>query len=172
MSLIININEQQIQPEERFLIIDSLYTFEFPKSADDLKRSRYAHLNDAAFESIKQEFKSFVREHENPNLISVGMYRAYADIHLPKVFEIIFDFHNKDRFWKQKTIVKYAYNFRDVFHADLWQGHSSHIIIEVIGKPPSLFEELPINHKKTSDKKAILGLCSENDWEAIRKNIA
>lgn len=164
-------HEQQILPAERFLIIDSLYTFEFPKSTDDLKRNRYPHKNDAEFESIKQEFKSFVREHENSNLISVGMYNAYADIHLPKVYEVIFDLHNKDRFWKQKTIVKYAYNFKDVFHADLWRGHSSHLIIEVIGKPPELFEELPTDHKKTSDKKTVLGLCSEHDWEEIKNKI-
>lgn len=73
-----------------------------------------------------------------------------------KFMKFIFDLHNKDRFWKQKTIVKYAYNFKDVFHADLWRGHSSHLIIEVIGKPPELFEELPIDHKKISDKKTVL----------------
>lgn len=172
MSFIINVNEENVLPKERFLIIDSLYTFEFPKSIDELKRNRYSHKSDEEFESIKQEFKSLVREYENSNLISVGMFKSYADINLPKVYEIIFDLYNKDRFWKQKTIVKYAYNYKDVFHADLWQGHSSHLIIEVIGKPPILFDELPLNHIKENDKKTAIGLCSEHDWEIIKNNIA
>jgi len=172
MSFIINANEQRLQPEERLLIIDSLYSFEFPKSVDELKRNRYPQT-DEEFELIKQEFESFIRENKNPNLYSVGMYKSYADMHLPKAYGVIFDMHNKERFWKQKTIVKYAYNYTDIFHANLWQGHSSHLIIEVIGKPPILFDELPLNHKREDNKRTTIGICSEFDWEYIRKkNIA
>ncbi|PKB43044.1 hypothetical protein AX016_1226 [Cellulophaga sp. RHA19] len=168
MSLIINVNEELVQSEERFLIIDSLYSFEFPKSVDELNRNRYPET-DEEFELIKQEFESFIRENKNPNLYSVGMYKSYADMNLPKSYEIIFDINNKERFWKQKTVVKYAYNYRDIFHANLWQGHSSHLIIEVIGKPPILFDELPMNHKNEDNKRTIIGICSEFDWEFIRK---
>ena len=66
--------------------------------------------------------------------------------------------------------MKYAYNYRDIFHANLWQGHSSHIIIELIGKPPTIFEELPTNHKNENNKRTVIGICSESDWEVIKKN--
>ena len=170
MSFIMNVSEEQILPENKFLIIDSLYTFEFPKTIDQLNKNRYPNTSDEDFELIKQEFESLVRENNNPNLISVGNYKSYADIHLPKVYEIIFDLYNKERFWKQKTIVKYAYNYRDVFHANLWQGHSCHLIIEIIGKLPILFEELPINHNREDNRKTVIGICSERDWEIIKTN--
>ena len=168
MSFIINVNEEQVQPEERFLIIDSLYSFEFPKSVDELNRNLYPNT-DEEFELIKQEFEAFIRENENPNLYSVGMYKSYADLNLPKTYGILFDLNNKERFWKQKIIVKYAYNYRDIFHANLWHGHSSHLIIELIGKPPVLFDELPIDHNRKDNKRTTIGICSEYDWEFIRK---
>lgn len=166
MNFQINISEEQILPENRFLIIDSQYDFEFPKSIDELKRERYPKKNDSEFDFIKQEFESFIRESDNPNLISVGMFQSYADINLPKTYDVIFDIRDKNRYWYQKTIVKYAYNYKDIFHADLWQGHSSHLIIEIIGKPPILFNELQINHKGSS--KTWIGLCSKYDWEIIK----
>ena len=166
MNFQINVSEEQILPENRFLFIDSLYDFKFPKSINELNRKRYSKKTDAEFELIKQEFESFIRENENPNLISVGIFQSYADINLPKTYEVIFDIKDKNRFWYQKTIIKYAYNYKDIFHTDLWQGHSSHLIIEVIGKSPSIFSELQINHSGNS--KALIGLCSKFDWEIIK----
>ncbi|PPZ92784.1 hypothetical protein C3729_01900 [Cloacibacterium normanense] len=167
MKFMINVSEEQILPEEKFLLIDSLYDFEFPKCINELKRERYSKKSDEEFELIKQEFESFLRENENPNLISVGMYKSYADINLPKTYDVIFDIRNKSRFWYQKTIVKYAYNYKDIFHTDLWQGHSSHLIIEIIGKPPIIFNELNINYKDTN--KTCIGLCNKFDWEFIKQ---
>ena len=161
-----NVNEEKIKPEDRFLLIDTLYTFEFPKLMNELKRDRYPKKTDEEFNLIKQEFESLIRETENPNLISVGIFKSYADMNLPKAYDIIFDVKNKNRFWKQKTIVKYAYNYQDIFHADLWQGHSSHLIIEVIGKLPILFNELQVNHK--GNNNTWIGLCSEFDWKTIK----
>ena len=169
MNFTTNVYEEEITPEERYLLIDTIYTFEFPKLVNDLKRDRYPKKSDEEFNLIKQEFESFIRENTNPNLISVGMFKSYADISLPKVYDIIFDFKNKERFWKQKTIVKYAYNYKDIFHCDLWQGHSSHLIIEIIGKPPILFDELQINHM--GNNKTWIGLCSEFDWKTIKNKI-
>ena len=84
MSFIINVSEENVLPEERFLIIDSLYTFELPKSVDEIKRNRYPNKSDEEFSLIKQEFESLVREYRNSNLISVGMFKSYADMNLPK----------------------------------------------------------------------------------------
>ena len=169
MDVSIDFREENILPKERFLFIDALLEFEFPKSVNELRRDRYPKRSDEEFCLIQQEFKSFIREYDNPNLISVGMFMSYANINLPKTYEIIFDINDKSRYWEQKVIVKYAYNYRDIFHADLWKGHSSHIIIEVIGKPPVLFNELNVNYKSKS--KTLIGLCSKFDWEFI-KNIS
>ena len=166
MGFTVDIREENVLPQERFLLIDSLIKFDFPKSIDELKRNRYPKKLDEEFEVIKQEFELFIREIKNPNLISVGMYHSYANINLPKTYDIIFDITNKSRFWKQKVIVKYAYNYRDIFHSDLWQGHSSHLIIEVIGAVPVLFNEL--NTGFESKSKSLIGLCSESDWEFIK----
>lgn len=161
-----NVREEEVNPENRYLFIDMFCPFNFPDSLDDLKRSRYSKISDDNFELIQQEFLSFVRENKNPNLYSVGMFMSYANIPLPKTYDIIFDIDNHETFYKQKTIVKYAYNYNDIFHADLWYGHSSHLIIEIIGKPPLLFEQLSENPEKKTRKK--IGLCSEYDWQFIK----
>lgn len=161
-----NVREEEVNPENRYLFIDMFCPFNFPDSLDELKRDRYPHKNDDDFELIKQEFLSFLREIENPNLYSVGMFKSYANIPLPKTYDIIFDINNPNLFYKQKTIVKYAYNYRDIFHTDLWNGHSSHLIIEIIGKPPLLFEGLSKNGEKSRKQ---IGLCSEYDWQFIKK---
>ncbi len=94
------------------------------------------------------------------------MFKSYANIDLPKTYNIIFDINNKTRFWKKNIIVKYAYNYTDIFHTDLWYGHSSLVIIEADEKFPPIFEELSSSPQKQS--KTIIGLCSEDDWIFIQ----
>lgn len=163
----IKFGEDKISPEERYLIIDCLAPFKFPTSANDLKRERYTKSTDAEFEVLLRDFNLFIEESNSSNFLSVGMYKSYANIDLPKTYNIIFDINDKKRVWKEDIIVKYAYNYRDIFHTDLWYGHSSHLIIEANKKFPQIFEELsspPLQKSRT-----LIGVCDQNDWSIIQK---
>lgn len=160
-------SENKISPEERYLIIDCLIPFKFPTSTSDLKKERYPRKTEPEFEALLQDFNLFIEENNNSNFLSVGMFKSYANIDLPKTYNIIFDINDKKRFWKEDIVVKYAYNYKDIFHLDLWYGHSSHLIIKAKKKLPQIFEELSPNPRQQS--KTIIGLCNQNDWEFIQK---
>lgn len=159
-------DEDNISHKERYLIIDCLIPFKFPVSVGELKRERYPKKTDIEFETLLHDFSLFIEEKNSSNFLSIGMFKSYANMDLPKTYNIIFDVNDKTRFWKEDIIIKYAYNYTDIFHTDLWYGHSSHLIIEANEKFPPIFEELSSNPRERS--KTIIGLCSEEDWIFIQ----
>ena len=159
--------EFDIEPIERYLILEEKVPFVFPESIDFLKRERYNRLSDEEFACIKQEFSSFLKEKYNKKLLSVSIVRSYANIKLPKVYDIVFDANDLSQYWECKVIVKYAFNFRILFHTDLWRGHHSHCFIEIIGNIPEIFDELPLNETEVRSYRDI-GLCTKFDWQYIR----
>lgn len=164
-------NELDVEPIDRFIKIQDIIPFNFPLNIDSLKRERYSGLSDKRFSELKQEFTSLILEKNNPNIISVGILNSYANIDLPKVYDIIFDTRDLSKFIEQKTIVKWAINYRDIFHTDLWRGHHSHCLIEIIGEIPEIFNELPQNDGGMTSHKGI-GLCTKYDWQFIKERDA
>jgi len=160
--------ENDIDPANRYLRILDQISFDIYKDSNSLKRESYENLTDEKFKRINQEFKSIIKEIHNENILSVGISYSYANINLPKTYDIIFDTRDYTKFWKQKTIVKGAFNYRDIFHPDLWRGHHSHCLIEVIGDIPEIFNELPKNNGGL-DMHPGIGLCTEFDWNIIKK---
>jgi len=160
--------ENNIDPANRYLRILNQIPFDIYKDSKSLKRQSYENLTDEKFKRINQEFKSIIKEVHNENVLSVGISYSYANINLPKTYDIIFDTRDYTKFWKQKTIVKGAFNYRDIFHPDLWKGHHSHCIIEVIGDIPEIFNELPLNNGGRNTHSGI-GICTEFDWNIIKK---
>ena len=166
----VNINwdsEQEIEPIERYLLIQDKIPFVFPANMDFLKRESYDKYSDTEFENLQQEFRSLLKEAGNTNLLSVGINYSYGYIVLPKTYDIIFDVRDMTKYWEQKTIVKYAFNYGTYFHTDLWRGHHAHCLIEVIGDIPGIFSELPINNGGIS-LHAGIGLCTRYDWQYIK----
>ena len=159
-------NELDIEPAQRYLLIQDRIPFNFPANREFLKRESYDKHSDVEFEKLKQEFESLLRERENKKLLSVGINYSYANIALPKTYDIIFDSRDLTKYWEQKTIVRYAFNYRTYFHTDLWRGHHSHCLIEIIGKIPDIFNELPENNGGMNLHKGI-GLCTKYDWQFI-----
>ncbi|MCR4029306.1 MULTISPECIES: hypothetical protein [Flavobacterium] len=158
--------ELDIEPIDRFITIHDFIPFDFPENIDDLKRERYSRLPDEKFNDVKQEFRSLLSERNNPNILSVGISSCYANVTLPKVYDIIFDTRDLSKFIEQKTIIKFAYNFRVIFHTNLSKGHHSHCLIEVIGQIPEIFNELPQNGKGEHHG---IGLCTQYDWQFIKQ---
>jgi hypothetical protein len=158
--------ELDIEPIERFTLIRDLIPFNFPETIDSLKKERYSNYSEQDFTALKQEYTSLLLERNNPNILSVGISTSYANINLPKVYDIIFDIRDLSKFIEQKTIVKCAYNFRTLFHTDLWRGYHSHCLIEVLGDIPEIFNELPQNGFGEHDG---IGLCTKYDWEFIKE---
>jgi hypothetical protein len=160
-------NEQDIEPIERHILIQDKIPFDFPTNMEFLQRERYGKHSDIEFEKLKQEFASLLKEKDNKKLLSVGISYCYGYIVLPKAYDIIFDTRDLSKYWEQKTIVKYAFNYRTYFHTDLWRGHHSHCLIEIIGNIPEIFNELPNNDGGMTLHKGI-GLCTKYDWQYIR----
>ena len=160
-------NELDIEPIERYLQIKDTIPFEFPNNSDFLRKERYANYSDKKFNNLKQEFNSLLLDRDNHNIFSVGISNSYAAINLPKTYDIIFDTRDTTKFWEQKTVVKYAFNYRVVFHTDLWRGHHSHCLIEIIGDIPEIFDELPKNDGGCTEHKGI-GLCTKYDWKFLK----
>ncbi len=160
-------NELDIEPVERYLRIQDKISFSFPSDKNFITRDRYKNLSETKFDNVIQEFNSLLQEKDNKNLLSLGISYSYANINLPKTYDIIFDTRDTTIFWEQKTIVRFAFNYRVIFHTDLWRGHHSHCLIEIIGQIPSIFEELPDNSGEVLHKG--IGLCTKYDWQYIRK---
>ena len=160
-------NISKWQRTERYILVQDKVPFTFPINMDFLERNRYSRLSDVEFEKLKQEFNSFLKEKDNENLLSVGISYCYANVVLPKTYDIIFDTRDLTNFWEQKAIIRYAFNYRTLFHTDLWRGHHSHCFIEIIGNIPDIFEELPTNDGGRSLHKGI-GLCTKYDWQYIK----
>ena len=159
--------EQDIEPIERYILIQDKIPFNFPTSIEFLRREKYGKHTDAEFENLKQEFGSLLMEKDNKKLLSVGISYCYGYIVLPKTYDIIFDTRDLTKYWEIKTIVKYAFNYRTYFHTDLWRGHHSHCLIEIIGHIPYIFNELPNNDGGITLHKGI-GLCTKYDWQYIK----
>ncbi|WP_298137551.1 hypothetical protein [Flavobacterium sp.] len=162
-------NEQDIEPINRFILIQDKIPFSIPTNMEFLKRETYDKHSDKEFEKLQQEFNLLLNEQDNKKLLSVGISYCYGYIVLPKTYEIIFDTRDLSKYWEQKTIVKYAFNFKNYFHTDLWRGYHSHCLIEVIGDIPEIFNELPNNDGGNTLHKGI-GLCTKYDWQYIKNN--
>ena len=146
-----------------YLLIHDKIPFVFPENDSFLKREKYSRLTDDEFAILNHEFNSFLKEKENPNLLSLGIGYCYGDIKLPQVYDVIFDTVDRTRYWEQKTIARYAFNYRTHFHTDLWKGHSAHCFIEIIGSIPEIFDEFPENNGGLTLHKGI-GLCTNEEW--------
>lgn len=160
-------NEQDIEPLERYILVQDKIPFSIPANINFLKRETYEKHSDTEFEKLKQEFSTFLKEKDNEKLLSVGISYCYGNIVLPKTYDIIFDVRDLTRYWEQKTIIKYAFNYGIYFHTDLWRGHHSHCLIEVNGELPEIFNELPNNDGGQTLHKGI-GLCTKFDWQYIK----
>jgi len=161
--------EQDIEPIDRFILIQNKIHFCIPTDIEYLKRKIYDKHSKTEFEKLQQEFALLLNEKDNRNLLSVGINYSYGNVVLPKTYDIIFDKRDLTKFWEQKTIVKYAFNYRHYFHTELWRGHHSHCLIEVIGDIPEIFNELTNSDEGITLHKGI-GLCTKYDWQYIKEN--
>ena len=158
--------ELNIDPKDRFLQIWDEIPFKFDNPTSILSIEKYDKINDEQFNALQQEYETLKTDWNLGNLLSVGIAYSYSDIQLPKTYDIVFDKQNPERFWEVKVVIKYAFNFRTFFHTDLWRGHHSHCLIEIIGERPEIFDELPKNDGGRTTHKGIC-LCNKYDWEYI-----
>lgn len=161
-------HELDIEPSNRFATIHGFIPFDIYDASKSLDRDKYEHFSDEEFLNLNQEFKSIIRDIDHKNILSVDLRYAYANVLLPKAYDIIFDVKNPSRYWKKKTIIKCAFNYRDIFHTELWRGHSSHCLIEIIGEIPEIIKELPYISIKDHKYHHGIGFCTEYDWNYIK----
>ena len=163
-------HELDIEPSNRFAIVNGLLPFDMYDESKVLDRNRYENISDEEFLNLNQEFKSIIDKVNNENILSVDLNYAYANVLLPKAYDIIFDVKNPKKFWKKKTIIKCAFNYRDIFHMELWRGHSSQCLIEIIGEIPEIINELTDVTIKGNKYHSGIGFCTEYDWNYIKNN--
>lgn len=157
--------ELDIKPENRYLPILNKIEDNYLKTASfEELESKFTNEKQKEYIRIhQQELLEFTKKREEIKLLSLGISHAYANIELPKVYDIVFDINDTTKFWKTKTIVRYAFNYRTLFHTDLWRGHHSHCFIEIVGDIPPIFEKLTT--QENSQFK--IGLTTQYDWEFV-----
>jgi hypothetical protein len=158
--------ELDINPKQRFLtILNRIDDKELQSITLKELSLRFQDNNKAQeyFRIHQQEFFEFTSNRTNKKLFSFGISHSYANIELPKVYDIVFDIRDTSRFWKTKTIVRYAFNSRTFFHTDLWRGHHSHCYIEIVGDIPPIFDELTFDE----NRQLQIGLTTQYDWEFV-----
>ena len=150
---------------ERFKNIEKKYEFELDIESD----KRFLILTSKVDSHPQTRHRTQNgKSHEINNLyMNVVVNYCYANIELPKCYEIIFDIKNKSNFWESKVIIHTSENSRKI-HWDLWRGHSALCQIEFINSIPPIIDELPFNDGGMTQHRGI-GLCSKYDWRNINR---
>jgi len=163
--------ESKIPPEDRFITIRDKIPLDKIDYKGGLLFRRWLNerevynISDQEFNDITKVFLAIEEDAKKENILSVGISFSYADIPLPKTYDIIFDTKHPNKFWEQKIIVRGAYDHQYFFN-ELWSGFSTtHCLIQVVGEIPNIFNELP-NGEYSLDFG--IGLCTKEDWPYVK----
>lgn len=101
------------------------------------------------------------------NHFRVGIDCSYANIELPKKYDIIFDLERVENYSETQTIIHNAKN-AGKWHWDLYLGHHSECIIEILGEIPKLFANVE-NFESSKTNYRRIGICNKENWEIIKR---
>lgn len=115
--------------------------------------------------SLLTQNKNQIQLTENHHRIGIDC--SYANIELPKKYDIIFDLENVDNYSETQTIIHNARN-SGRWHWDLYLGHHSECIIEILGKTPKHFEDVEFLERGKTHYYRV-GICNKENWEIIKR---
>jgi hypothetical protein len=154
-------SEKDCKPHERFLM--------FPATV-----SREIYLSDLQEHINVEEVRAFSERIETENEIAVYSSYAYADIPIPKKFDIIFEYENPDNYIETEFEITHVLLSLAGFHflEGIGHGHRHICILKFKNKIPTILNKINdiSEHLKNRDFKNAkeLCICQSVDFEPIR----
>jgi len=158
-------NENEIAPSSRYLLCDSVFS---DKTLATVKSDVRRFMRDREKDATYHRFISWTRQQNE--IVILSLY-AYADIPLPKQYDIIFQIGRPENHMPiEYTITQAIINgWTSVDQLD--HGHKHITVVQFPTGIPSIFEILPAFSKEQVTKKGTqLGFCTKADFEFIRNN--
>jgi hypothetical protein len=114
-------------------------------------------------------YYAFIEWKKKPNEIIVLTMYAYADMLLPKQYDILFQIDNPDNYIIGSFVINQAIfnGLSPVSQID--HGHKHIVVIEFPEKIPEIFNLLPAFEEKFESNTPELGFCSQVNFESIKK---
>ena len=160
------LTESQASPTDRYLLCNYFFPDAMIKK---LKADVKSFMADRKKDDLYYEFIDWKKK--TNELMVLTMY-AYADISLPKQFDIAFQIDTPDNFDDTIFVINKAIinGWTSVNQID--HGHKHILIIEFPDTVPSIFKLLPaFSDSATNGNMIQLGLCSKTDFKAIKENL-
>ena len=160
--------EKQCNTSERYLFADTYFSDEAIEIAKSecVKRCKDKEKG--------QPYNTFVKWVRKPNEIAVFTLYAYADLYVPKHFDIIFELDNPSNFIKINFIL--TQSIHDAwFPTDIIDhGHKHLCIFQFDLDLPDIFKILNKQTQKFTDIKRglkMLGFCNSQNFSEIVKHL-
>lgn len=150
----------------RYLLCD--YSFS-DKGIRILKNQVKRFMESRTKDEIYHQFMEW--EKKESEIVLYTQY-AYANIKLPAQFDIIFEIGNPANFQEINCTISMIIFDGNLPFDEIGQGHNHVVIAEFPESIPSLFPPLYVfeGNNKHNRLKYQLGLCKQEDFEAIKLN--
>lgn len=162
------LTEEQCKPNQRFLFAKEYFSDKAISiwQAECIERCKDKPKGEA--------YDRYIHWKRRENEIAAFTRYAYADLAIPKVFDIIFHLHNPNDF------IKIDYSLTQSIH-EAWfpidyldHGHKHLCVFSFDKEVPEIFNSLHEENEKFStspkDQKSI-GFCNSQDFDEIKKGI-
>ncbi len=163
-------DEKDYKPQDRFLIIDEIFSDE---AVVICQRECFTRVQ-AKNLKVGTAFNRFINWKRAKSEISLSTLYAYADLDLPKSFDCIFNLENPSDFISTQfkitqSIFEGWYPINSVEH-----GHKHLCVFEFENEIPKIIYRLQVSSNKRLDlsKRSIkLGICLSEDRLAIENRL-
>lgn len=161
------LDENKVETSYRYLIATGLVS---DKLIENASRKGFDFIKDGSY---VDKVEAFLKRPKSKNDIAVFTTYAYADIAIPRTFDVIFDYNNVDNYVESRFTVVYSFNYAiTFFYLFEWidHGHRHICVLEFENEIPSILNSLPNIQVDTSGQIRIC-FCQKQDFEAIRNNL-
>ncbi len=145
--------ETQAEPYERYLFAYGYFSDELIAAYKEKCMTRHEGKPKS---EVYQNFINWVRQE---NEIAVFTLYAYADLPVPKTFDIIFQIDNPENYVKEEYMLTQSID----------HGHKHLCILKFNGKIPAIMKLLDVELGQSTLNRNGLGFCSSIDFEKIKQ---
>jgi hypothetical protein len=157
--------EKEIDPSKRYLLCDSVIS---DKTLAIVKSDVRRFMKDREKDTTYHQFINWIPQQNE--MVVLSLY-AYADMPIPKQYNIIFQIGQPENYISADFTITQAIINGWTSVRELGYGHKHIIIIQFPKGIPSIFDILPVfSVERNIRKEYQLGLCTKFDFESIRNN--
>jgi len=155
--------ETQAESYERYLFAYGYFSDELIAAYKEKCMARHEGKPKS---EVYQNFINWVRQE---NEIAVFTLYAYADLQVPKTFDIIFQIDNPENYVKEEYLLTQSI-FEAWFPSEsIDHGHKHLCILKFNGKIPAIMKLLDVELGQSTLNRNGLGFCSSIDFEKIKQ---